>query len=65
MPGHKLFMADWLSRHNHSENRDEEILRMSLNINSIETCTDILECMMAEEIRCATLEDHHIGTFST
>ena len=34
-------IADGLSRHNHSENQDEEILGMSLTVNSIETCTGI------------------------
>ena len=34
---------------------------MSININAIETCMDILEYMMAEEIRCVTIEDDHIG----
>ena len=55
--GPKLFIVDWLSRHNHSKNRDEEIPMMSLNINAIETCADIPECIMAEEIRYAILED--------
>ena len=30
---------------------------MSLTINARETCRDIPECMMAEDIRCMTLED--------
>ena len=38
---------------------------MSLNINAIETCTDIPECMATEEIRHATLEDDQIGVLST
>ena len=32
---------------------------MSLNINAIETYTDIPDCMMAEEVRSATLEDNY------
>ena len=35
---------------------------MSLNINTIETCTDIPKCMTAEEIGSATLEYYHIST---
>ena len=38
---------------------------MSLNINIIKTCTDILECMMVEEDRYTTLEDDHISALST
>ena len=59
----QIFVADWLSRPSHSENQNEEIMRRSLNIKAIETCTDILECMMAGEIKCATLEDDKIGVF--
>ena len=38
-PGLQFYIADWLSRHNHSEDKHEEITGMNLNINSIETCT--------------------------
>ena len=36
---------------NHGANRDEEILVMCISINIIESCTDILDCITAEEIR--------------
>ena len=45
--------------------RDEEIQGMSLNINATETCTDDLECIMAEEIRDVTIEDDWIRALST
>ena len=38
---------------------------MDLNKNDIETCTDIFECMVAEEIRHATQEYDHLGVFTT
>ena len=38
--------------------RDEEILQWSWNINVIDTCTDIPECIMAEEMRHAMQDDH-------
>ena len=38
---------------------------MSHNKNAIDTYTDILECMMAEEIRYANVDDDHIGVLST
>ena len=34
-PGPQLFIADWLSRHNHKTNRDEEIPGISVTINTI------------------------------
>ena len=64
-PGSQLFIADWISKDSHSENKDEKILGMRLNINGIDMCTDIPKSMMAEEIRCAPIEDDHINTFFT
>ena len=61
----QLFIADWLSRHNNNEGKDEEILGMSLIINAVETCTDIPKCMMAEEIRQPMQDDDHPSAVST
>ena len=58
-------MHDWLSKHGHSENRDEEILGMRLNINATEMSTDLPECMMADDIIHLTLAHDHISMFST
>ena len=44
-PGPDLFMADWLSRHNHSENKDKEITGMQMGINMIESTTNVAEYM--------------------
>ena len=41
------------------------MLVMSLNINAIETCTDIPECMSAEEIRYASIEDNYMDALLT
>ena len=54
-------MADWLSRHNHREGKDEEITGVILSINVIETCTDIPECIMTEDIRHAAQRDGHLN----
>ena len=35
---YKLFIADWLSRHNCETNRDEEKSGMCININAKEAC---------------------------
>ena len=55
MPGPQLFIADLLSKHNHSENRDGEISGMSLNITVIEAYTEILECMMDNISECSRI----------
>ena len=47
--GWQLYKADWISRHNHTESKDEEITGMNLSINVIKTCTDIPKCMMVEK----------------
>ena len=36
-----------LSRHNPEINRDEEIAGMHITINTIESCTNILDCITA------------------
>ena len=63
-PGPQLYITDWLSRHNHETNRDEEITGMGITINTIASCTHMPEWMTSEEIRIATLENKHIGILS-
>ena len=53
-----------MSRHNQDEGQNEEIPGMNLNINAIEACTDIPECMMAEEIRHATCDNDNVSIMS-
>ena len=43
-PGPDLFIADWLSTQKNIENKDAEIPGMQLNINTIQTATNIPEC---------------------
>ena len=50
-PGSDLFIAEWLSRQNHKENRDDEILDLKVNINTIHMTTDIPDCMTTQEIQ--------------
>ena len=52
-PGPALYTADWLSHHNHSENRDKEISDMNINIHMINTAVDIPICMSIEDIKSA------------
>ena len=53
-PGLDLFMADLLSRQNHKEDKDEEIEGIQVNVNNIETSTNIPECMMICELQHET-----------
>ena len=46
------------------QNRDDEILSMWISISTLESCIKIPDCMMAEEMRLATLDDEHIGILS-
>ena len=57
-------IADWLSRHNHERNRDEEIPGMCIIINTIESCMDIPYCITAGQIKEVTLEDEHLSAVS-
>ena len=45
-------------------NRDKGIPGMSININAIESCMDVLDCMTAKEISLATLDNEHLGMMS-
>ena len=40
-----MFIADWLSRQNHKENKNAGIPGMQLNIDTIQTTANILDCM--------------------
>ena len=62
-PKPQLLIADWLSRHNHDTNK-EEIPDMYITINTNESCTDIPDCMIAEEIRIAILDDEQVDMLS-
>ena len=59
MPGPHLFMADWLSRHNHKENKDEEITDIQISISLIQSTTNIPEYMIIHELQEATSQDQH------
>ena len=50
--------------YNHREGKDKEIVGMNLNINAIETCMDIPECMSTEEMRHTTQVDDHLNALT-
>ena len=56
-PDPDLYIADWLSHYNHTENRNQEITGMSISINKISTVVDFPICTLIEDIRAAMSED--------
>ena len=59
-PGSVLFMTGWLSRHNHSENKDKEITSFQISINTIQSTTCIQEYMTMHELQEAASQDQHL-----
>ena len=47
-------MADWLSRKNHNENKDEEIEGMQIGVNAKQLFTNIPECMTFNKLKQVT-----------
>ena len=52
-PGPRLYTLDWLSHNNHTENRNQEMTGMNINIHMISTAAHIQICMSIEDIRTA------------
>ena len=59
-PGPDIFIADWLSRHNHAEGKDQLIKGMELWVDVIQTTTDMLECLSTTDLQQASSEDSYI-----
>ena len=60
-PGPDLLIADWLSRQNHKKKKQYDvILGMKININAIDTATDIPKCMAIQEIQQAEIKDEYL-----
>ena len=55
-PGPDLYIADWLSCHNHTENRDQEIAGMSIGMHKVTTVVDF----MSEDTELQMLQAHII-----
>ena len=52
--GLHLYIVDWLSHHNNTENKDHEIAGMSISIHMLSTVVDVPVCMPIKAIRNAT-----------
>ena len=59
-PGPMIFIADWLSQHNHAEGKDKPIKDVDIRRDAIQSATDILECMSVSQIQQASAQDDHL-----
>ena len=59
-PGQDLFKADWLSRQNHKQNKDKEIPGVQVNVDALQTTTNIPHSMMIQQLQQATSQDDHL-----
>ena len=59
-PGPELVPTDWLSRHNHTENRDAEIHGIDIKVDAIQIMTNIQECMSIPQIQQVTTQDDQL-----
>ena len=59
-PGPDIFIADWLSRYNHIEGKDRPIKDMDIQVDAIQSATDILECVSAAEMQQASTQDDYL-----
>ena len=58
--GLEIFIADWLSQHNHMENKDEAIQGMDVKVDAVQTSTNVPECMSIQKMQCTTAQDEHL-----
>ena len=59
-PGPDIFIADWLSHHNHIEGKDKPIKGMDIRIDTIQSATDMLVCISMSLIQQATTQYDHL-----
>ena len=59
-PGPEIFISDWPLRHNHTEAKDKPINGMDIQVDTIQTATDMPECISIAEIQHASSLDNHL-----
>ena len=59
-PGPDIFIADWLSRHNHIEGKDKPIKDMDIQVEAIQSATDMPECISGAEIQQVFMQHNHL-----
>ena len=55
-----IFTADWLSRQNHVEGKDKPLEDMDVQVDAIQSTTDMPECVSMVEIQQVLAQDDHI-----
>ena len=61
-PDPEIFIADWLSRHNHTEGKDKPIKGMEVQVDMIQTVMDMPECVSMVEIQQASSLNQSLAT---
>ena len=59
-PGPDIFIADWLSRHNHIEGKNKPMEDMDTQVDALQSTTDMPECVSMAEIQQALAQDDHL-----
>ena len=59
-PGQDIFIVDLLSRHNHIEGKDKPIGDMDVQVDAIQSTTDMQECVSMVEIQQASAQNDHL-----
>ena len=62
-PGPDIFIADWLSRHNHADGKNQLIKGVEVWVDVIQTATDMPECLSMTELQQASSQDDHLQKF--
>ena len=60
LPGPEIFIADCLSHHNHKEDKDKPIRDMDVWVDTLQSMTDIPECMSISHIQQMTAQNEHL-----
>ena len=64
-PEPEIFIADWLSQHNHIEGKDKLIKDMDIKVDAIQIVTDIPGCVSISQIQQASAQDDHLQCFKS
>ena len=52
-PGLDVYIGDWLSKHSHTEGKNQKVAGMNINVHTLSTELDITVCTSIEDIRNA------------
>ena len=58
--GPEIFIADWLSQHNHKENKDEAMCGMDIREDAVQSLMDVPQWMLIQQKEQATAQDEHL-----